>query len=103
MADGHVLDCLQTLRKDNTGLDLKQLFIGSEGTLGIITAVAILCPTKPNAVTTAFLALDSFQVTAERMGPRIRDWGEYACYWPISKSLPSPPPLPGRSFHLHAV
>ena len=62
MADDQVLDCLQTLRKDNTGLDLKQLFIGSEGTLGIITAVAILCPTKPKAVTTAFLSLESFQV-----------------------------------------
>ena len=62
MADGEILDCLQTLRKDNTGLDLKQLFIGSEGTLGLITAVAILCPTKPKAVTTAFLALDSFRV-----------------------------------------
>ena len=62
LSDGRVLDCLQTLRKDNTGLDLKQLFIGSEGTLGIITAVAILCPTKPNAVTTAFLALESFEV-----------------------------------------
>ena len=62
MADGEVLDCLQTLRKDNTGFDLKQLFIGSEGTLGIITAVAVLCPTKPKAVTTAFLSLESFQV-----------------------------------------
>merc|ERR550534_3472580 len=62
LSDGRVLDCLQALRKDNTGLDLKQLFIGSEGTLGIITAVAILCPTKPNAVTTAFLALESFEV-----------------------------------------
>jgi len=61
MADGEVLDCLQTLRKDNTGPDLKQLFIGSEGTLGIITAVAILCPTRPKAVTTAFLSLESFQ------------------------------------------
>ena len=34
LADGTVLDCLKTLRKDNTGYDLKQLFIGSEGTLG---------------------------------------------------------------------
>lgn len=35
LANGDVLDLLQTLRKDNTGYDLKQLFIGSEGTLGV--------------------------------------------------------------------
>ncbi|XP_016806435.1 D-2-hydroxyglutarate dehydrogenase, mitochondrial isoform X8 [Pan troglodytes] len=57
LADGTVLDCLTSLRKDNTGYDLKQLFIGSEGTLGIITAVSILCPPKPRAVNVAFLGL----------------------------------------------
>lgn len=55
LADGSALDCLASLRKDNTGYDLKQLFIGSEGTLGIITAVSILCPQKPKAVNLAFL------------------------------------------------
>lgn len=55
LADGRVLDCLATLRKDNTGYDLKQLFIGSEGTLGIITAVSILCPRKPKSVNVVFL------------------------------------------------
>jgi FAD/FMN-containing dehydrogenase len=35
------------LRKDNTGYDVKQLFIGAEGTLGIVTAVSILAPPKP--------------------------------------------------------
>jgi FAD/FMN-containing dehydrogenase len=39
LADGTVVDSLNTLRKDNTGYDLKQLFIGSEGTLGVITKV----------------------------------------------------------------
>ena len=37
LADGRVLDALATLRKDNTGYDLKQLFIGAEGTLGVVT------------------------------------------------------------------
>lgn len=55
LADGRVLDCLATLRKDNTGYDLKQLFIGSEGTLGVITAVSILCPHKPKSVNVVFL------------------------------------------------
>ncbi len=41
LADGRVLDMLHTLRKDNTGYDLKQLFVGAEGTLGIITAAAL--------------------------------------------------------------
>jgi len=55
LADGTVLDCLASLRKDNTGYELKQLFIGAEGTLGVITAVSILCPQKPKAVNLAFL------------------------------------------------
>ncbi|KAJ2535163.1 D-lactate ferricytochrome c oxidoreductase, partial [Coemansia sp. RSA 1933] len=49
LADGTVLDNLTTLRKDNTGYDLKQLFIGSEGTLGIITAVSVVTPRRPAA------------------------------------------------------
>ncbi|XP_005411169.1 PREDICTED: D-2-hydroxyglutarate dehydrogenase, mitochondrial isoform X2 [Chinchilla lanigera] len=60
LADGTVLDCLTSLRKDNTGYDLKQLFIGSEGTLGVITAVSILCPPRPNAVNVAFLGCPGF-------------------------------------------
>lgn len=61
LADGRVLDYLATLRKDNTGYDLKQLFIGSEGTLGVISAVTILCPRKPKAVNVAFLGCESFE------------------------------------------
>ncbi|XP_069721343.1 D-2-hydroxyglutarate dehydrogenase, mitochondrial-like isoform X1 [Phaenicophaeus curvirostris] len=65
LADGSVLDCLTSLRKDNTGYDLKQLFIGSEGTLGVITAVSILCPQKPKAVNLAFLGCQSFPKVLE--------------------------------------
>ncbi|XP_039084571.1 D-2-hydroxyglutarate dehydrogenase, mitochondrial isoform X1 [Hyaena hyaena] len=60
LADGTFLNCLSALRKDNTGYDLKQLFIGSEGTLGVITAVSILCPPKPRAVSVAFLGCPGF-------------------------------------------
>jgi FAD/FMN-containing dehydrogenase len=57
LADGRVLDLLRTLRKDNTGYDLKQLFIGAEGTLGIITAVALKLFPKPQQRETAFIAV----------------------------------------------
>ncbi|KAF9922162.1 hypothetical protein FBU30_007765 [Linnemannia zychae] len=60
LPDGTVLDNLSTLRKDNTGYDLKQLFIGSEGTLGIITGVSILAPKRPKAINVALLGLDTF-------------------------------------------
>ncbi|XP_044147759.1 D-2-hydroxyglutarate dehydrogenase, mitochondrial [Bufo gargarizans] len=60
LPDGSILDCLNSLRKDNTGYDLKQLFIGSEGTLGLITALSILCPRKPSAVNVALLGCEHF-------------------------------------------
>jgi FAD/FMN-containing dehydrogenase len=59
LADGRVLDLLRTLRKDNTGYDLKQLFIGAEGTLGVITAAALKLFPKPAARATAFVAMAS--------------------------------------------
>nr|XP_037270723.1 D-2-hydroxyglutarate dehydrogenase, mitochondrial-like [Rhipicephalus microplus] len=55
LADGTILDTMQTLRKDNTGLDLKHLFIGSEGILGVITRVAIQCVPRPCSTCVAFL------------------------------------------------
>ena len=55
LPSGEIVDCLSTLRKDNTGYDLKQLFIGSEGTLGVVTAVSVLCPSKPASLNVAFL------------------------------------------------
>ena len=57
LADGRVLDLLRTLRKDNTGYDLKQLFIGAEGTLGIVTAAAIKLFPRPAECATAFVAV----------------------------------------------
>jgi len=57
LADGRVLEMLRTLRKDNTGYDLKQLFLGAEGTLGIITAAALKLFPKPAETVTAFAAM----------------------------------------------
>ncbi|KYO24805.1 inhibitor of growth protein 5 [Alligator mississippiensis] len=76
LANGSVLNCLASLRKDNTGYDLKQLFIGSEGTLGVITAVSILCPRKPMAVNLAFLGCQSFSQILETFTTCKRMLGE---------------------------
>ncbi|HZS83005.1 MAG TPA: FAD-binding oxidoreductase [Stellaceae bacterium] len=58
LADGQVWDGLRGLRKDNTGYDLKQLFIGGEGTLGIITAACLKLFPRPREIETAFIALE---------------------------------------------
>ena len=59
MADGTIWDGLRKLRKNNTGYDLKHLFIGAEGTLGIITGVVLKLFPKPKSVIAAFIGLDS--------------------------------------------
>jgi FAD/FMN-containing dehydrogenase len=61
LPDGTILDSLSTLRKDNTGYDLKQLFIGAEGTLGVVTGVSILTPAAPQAINNVILALPTFE------------------------------------------
>ncbi|KAL2877319.1 D-lactate ferricytochrome c oxidoreductase [Colletotrichum sp. CLE4] len=61
LPDGTVVDDLCTLRKNNTGYDLKQLFIGGEGTIGIITKVSIICPQRSKAVNVAFFGLESYE------------------------------------------
>jgi FAD/FMN-containing dehydrogenase len=78
LADGRVWNGLRRLRKDNTGYDLKNLFVGSEGTLGIITAAALKLYPKPTDVATAFAgaaaparALDLLALAQDRSGRRV--------------------------------
>lgn len=59
LADGRVLDTLGALRKDNTGYDVKSLFLGAEGTLGVITAASLRLMPRPRAIATAFVAVRS--------------------------------------------
>jgi FAD/FMN-containing dehydrogenase len=59
LPDGRVWDGLRALRKDNTGYDLKQLFLGAEGTLGVITAAVLKLHPKPAAQSTVWIGLAS--------------------------------------------
>lgn len=59
LPDGRVWDGLRRLRKDNTGYALKQLFIGAEGSLGIVTGVALRLHPKPAAIAAAWLTVDT--------------------------------------------
>lgn len=61
LPDGSVFNGLSTLRKDNRGIDLKQLFIGAEGTLGIVTAVAVKLMPQAEQVATALLSLNALE------------------------------------------
>lgn len=60
-ADGTVIDCIRTLKKDNTGYHLKHLFVGSEGTLGVVTKAAIHCPALPKAITLGYFGVKNFK------------------------------------------
>jgi len=67
-AQGEVWRGLRGLRKDNTGYDLRDLFIGSEGTLGVITAATLKLYPLPVARCTALLALDSIEAATAMLG-----------------------------------
>jgi FAD/FMN-containing dehydrogenase len=67
-ADGEVLDGLSGLRKDNTGYDLRNLFIGSEGTLGVITAATLKLYPQPAARMTALAACESMAAAQALLG-----------------------------------
>ncbi|WP_407280008.1 FAD-binding oxidoreductase [Aromatoleum evansii] len=77
LPDGRVWNGLRSLRKDNTGYDLKQLFIGAEGTLGIVTAAALKLFPRPQATATAWVAVpdaraavDLLSLLRDRCGER---------------------------------
>jgi (R)-2-hydroxyglutarate---pyruvate transhydrogenase len=76
LPDGTILDDLMPLRKNNTGYDLKQLFVGAEGTLGLVTAVAILCPMRSPAINVAYLGVTSFQHALDTFVAAKRQLGE---------------------------
>ena len=76
LADGRVWDGLRGLRKDNTGYDLKQLFIGAEGTLGLITAAVLKLYPLPRSHATAWAAVSSPRAAVELQGRLRQACGE---------------------------
>jgi FAD/FMN-containing dehydrogenase len=68
LADGRVLRNLNKLKKDNTGYDLKNLFIGAEGTLGIITAAVLRLVPRPRSIETAFVGVPSPEAALALLG-----------------------------------
>ena len=75
-ADGTILNMGKPLRKDNTGYDLKQLMIGSEGTLGVITSVSILTAPTPKSTNVCVIGLDSFELLQKAFGSAKQNLGE---------------------------
>jgi FAD/FMN-containing dehydrogenase len=68
LPDGRIWDGLRGLRKDNTGYDLKHLFIGGEGTLGIVTAAVLKLYPKPTESQSAWIAVESPEASVELLG-----------------------------------
>jgi FAD/FMN-containing dehydrogenase len=68
LADGQVLAALKSLRKDNTGYDVKSLFVGAEGTLGVITAACLKLFPQPADNATALVGIDSPQHALDLLG-----------------------------------
>jgi FAD/FMN-containing dehydrogenase len=78
LADGRIVNALSKLRKDNTGYDVKGLFVGAEGTLGVVTAASLRLFPNPRARATAFIGLESpedalrlLRMARERLGAAV--------------------------------
>ena len=100
LADGTVLSSMNRLIKNNTGYDLKQLFIGSEGTLGIITRLVLRLREKPQSHNVAVLAVPSFDALAQLLKHMDRALGgtlsAFEVMWPSFYQLVTSPPAKGR-------
>jgi FAD/FMN-containing dehydrogenase len=76
LPDGRIWGGLRGLRKDNTGYDMKQVFIGAEGTLGIITAAVLRLFPRPSASETAWVAVDSPEAGVALLGHMLARLGD---------------------------
>jgi len=109
LADGRIWDGLRGLRKDNTGYDLKQLFIGGEGTLGIVTAAVLKLFAWPHSRVTAFVALrdveraiDCLKSLRQALGDRLTGFelmSDIAVGFSRRHHPTLPDPLPGHRWY----
>ena len=83
LADGTIVSSLNTLIKNNAGYDLKQLFIGSEGTLGIVTRAVLRLRTRPTSQCTAFVAVDAFDDLPRLLASAHRELGGTLCAFEV--------------------
>jgi FAD/FMN-containing dehydrogenase len=106
LADGRVLERLTSLRKDNTGYDVKSLFLGAEGTLGIITAATLKLFPAIRSIATAFVAVSGVQAAVELLSRLRNHSGDRVSSFELIPRLaidltvrhirPTLDPLPGR-------
>ncbi len=106
LADGTVIDALRKVIKNNTGYDLRQLFIGSEGTLGVITAVVLRLFPKPRSACTGICAVTDYAAVLDLLRRARSGFGAqlsaYEVMWPDFYQLATldmgrKPPLPPGS------
>lgn len=100
LADGEIWDGLRALRKDNTGYNLRNLFICSEGTLGVITAAVMKVLPRPRGIVTAMIAVESptqavnlFKLAQQYLGPTMTAYEliSAACLHAVRRRFPDQP------------
>jgi FAD/FMN-containing dehydrogenase len=100
LADGTVVSAMNPLMKNNTGYDLKQLFIGSEGTLGVVTRAVLRLRPKPVSDNVALLAVDAFDDLPRVLGRLRQSIGAqlsaFEVMWADFYQLVTTPPATGR-------
>jgi FAD/FMN-containing dehydrogenase len=108
LADGTIISAMQPLMKNNTGIDLKQLFIGSEGTLGVVTRAVLRLRPLPASQCTALLAVPEFAALARLLrlveGRLAGTLSAFEVMWPAFYDLVTTAPAAGRPIlpHGHA-
>lgn len=109
LADGTVLSALNRMLKNNAGYDLKQLFIGTEGTLGIVTRIDLRLVPQPRSQNTALVACPDFPALARLLGHVDASLGgqlsAFEALWPDFYAAQTRPPAPHAALlpHGHAL